>query len=217
MTYSLLYSTAPSARDRALFQYSRLLKIPFKLSLNICPRNGASTSSLGNLFHQVVQRSCRSHQPNREEFLPNTGLILPSLSLQLAIWRLDPCEASAAELQTSYVHKIFSAEHQDHGQIMDISLCKGGIETLSVSKISVGQGPPTSPSSCFLLTPAHLITFLYLLITQVWKKGQHLLQIWFALTHSITTAFSSILLASVIISPMASCTVGLSLSGLTKV
>ena len=90
--------------------------------------------------------------------------------------------------------------------------------------MSLGQGFPKLWSWCFLLTLAHSITLLDLSIPWVKKKEQHLLWIWLAPIHSITTAFSFIFLASVIISAVGWCLFCsghaiscLSLRGLTKV
>lgn len=163
----MLYSTAVSSMYRVLFQYSRLLKTPFKLSFN-ASRNGTSTRSLGNLF-----------------------LYLTSFTQ----WRISSQYRSNSAL-SQFAARLFEDWIHIWAQCCRVAdrLCaqdiqcrtQGSWTSLSVRwalrhflslKISAGQGPPASLSSCFLLTPAHLITLLNLLITQVQKKGQHLLQI----------------------------------------
>lgn len=147
-----------------------------------------------------------SHHPCSKGFLPATSLSPSSLSLQPGCLKTGsiPEPSIADRLCAQDIHC------RSPGSWTFLSV-RWELRHFLFLKLSVGQGPPTPLSSCFLLT------LLDLSITQVRRKGQHLLQIWLALKHSITTAFSSILLASVIISPMASCIVGLNLSGLTKV
>lgn len=146
-----------------------------------------------------------SHHPRSEGFLPATILSPSSLSLQPGCLKTGstPEPSIADRLSAQGIHC------RSAGSWTFLSVRWALRHFLSL-KFSVGQGPPTPLRSCFLLT------LLDLSITQVRGKGQHLLQIWLALTHSKTTAYSFILLALVIIPPMASCIVGLSL-GLTKV
>ncbi|KAK4831204.1 hypothetical protein QYF61_016041 [Mycteria americana] len=67
-------STTPPAMSRDIFNYIRLLRAPSNLALNVS-RDGASTTSLGNLFHCFTT-------PTVKNFFLLSSLNLPSFTLK---------------------------------------------------------------------------------------------------------------------------------------